>query len=138
MVLYWVFHTHIMNIIMVAEFKVGFESISISCIVCKPHLACSCQGAWWYTSCRKNLKACSPEIVSGSSFDEIYEAVKLMVGSYPPHPPPGSVSGMVHDRDVYRIDKACLNLLQPIFVWTNSYRYTVTVRTVWLHRYTYS
>ena len=107
MVLYWVFHTHIMNIIMVAEFKVGFESVSISCIVCKPHLAYSCQGAWWHTSSRKCLKTCSDENESGSSFafDEIYEAVKLMVNSYPPRLPPGAVPDMVYDMDVYRIDK---------------------------------
>ena len=86
----------------------------------KPRLVWSCEGSWWYTPCGKSLKACSPEIVSGSSSDEIYEAVKVMVGSYPPHPPPGSVPDMVHDMDVYRIDKVCLNLLQPVLILTNS------------------
>ena len=62
------------------------------------------------------LKACCPEIESGSSFDEIYEAVKLMLGSYPPHPLPGALPDIVHEMDTFRIDKTCLKLLQPIFV----------------------
>ena len=33
------------------------------------------------------MKSCTPEIEYGSSFDENYEALKLMVGGWPPHPP---------------------------------------------------
>ena len=85
-------------------------------------------GVWWHTPFTKSVKAYSPEIVSGSNFDEIYEAVKLMVGSYPPHPPPGAVPDVVHDMDVYRY--YILYLSEPIV--------TVTVRTVWLHTYIYT